>query len=142
MELSQLVLSNSQMPNQHSSELLSHTIDLCIYFSESSEDESSEPPRKRLCSTFTLDGTGNVMSAQFNQKNNTDTKLMFVCFQLMKHILLICICFSESSADESSKPTRKRLHSTFTLDGTGNVMNAKFNQKNSTNMKSVFVWFQ
>jgi hypothetical protein len=40
-----------------------------IYFSESSEDESSvvssEPPRKRLHSEFTLDGTGNITNTQF-----------------------------------------------------------------------------
>jgi len=37
-------------------------LSICIYFSESSEDESSvvdlEPPRKRLRSEFTPDGTG------------------------------------------------------------------------------------
>jgi len=37
-------------------------LSICIYFSESSEDESSavdlEPPRKRLRTAFALDGTG------------------------------------------------------------------------------------
>jgi hypothetical protein len=53
---------------------------ICIYFSESSEDESSEPT-KQLCSTFALDGTGNVVIAQFNQKNNKNAKSAFVCVQ-------------------------------------------------------------
>jgi hypothetical protein len=62
-----------------------------VYFSESSEDESTELPRKGLHFAFTLDGTGNVMIAQFNHKNNTDTKSMFICFQLMRQYWFVSI---------------------------------------------------
>jgi hypothetical protein len=50
--------------------------------------------------------------------------------KLLRQILLIGFCCAESSADEGSEPPRKRLHSEFTLDGTGNIMNAQYNQKN------------
>jgi hypothetical protein len=44
------------------SSVVRDVLSICIYFSESSEDESSfvdsELPRKRLRSAFTVDGTG------------------------------------------------------------------------------------
>jgi hypothetical protein len=133
------VLSTSQINTKSAFICFSYQVILliCIYFSESSEDESTELPRKRSCPTFTLDGTGMLWLPSLIKRTIQMSNRIFVSVRLMRHILLIYIYFSESSADESSKPARKRLHSTFTLDGTG----AQFNQKNSTNMKSVFVWF-